>query len=84
MIIKEKDTMWYVKSITDIIILLIFMVCLVGFIGSWFVFIWNKELANVVMGWSVGVGFFNLLILVSCDKEWRRDYRDTEDANKFD
>lgn len=84
MIINQKDTMWYIKSTIEAIMIFIFMACLIGFVVSLFIPIWNKEIANIVMGWSVSIGVFNGFFLVSCDGGWRRDYRDPEDADKFD
>ena len=72
--IKEKNTMWYIKSTCEIAMIFIFIICLIGFISSWFVMIWNKVLSNNIMGWSVCVGLVNLLFLISCDKDWRQDY----------
>ena len=82
--IKEKDIMWYVKSTIDVIVILIFIICLIGFVSSWFVLIWYKDVANIIMAWSLSIGFVNFLFLVSCDKEWRQDYKDTENVDKFE
>jgi uncharacterized membrane protein len=71
---KRKNIMWHIKSICEIAMILIFIVCLMGFIGSLFILIWNRILANNIMGWSVGIGFVNFLFLISCDKDWRQDY----------
>ncbi len=71
---KPKDTRWHIKSIAEIVLILIFIVCLIGFLASWVVMIWNKEIAGHIIGFSVVIGIFNLLVIVSCDKDWRKDY----------
>lgn len=70
----DKDFMYYVKSITEVVMILLFIICLIVFIVSWIVFIWNKEVANIMMGWSMGIGFVNLLSTISWDSRWREDY----------
>lgn len=97
MIVKQKDFMWYAKSTTEAIMLGIGLVCFLGFIvGMIFVFIgipmvWNKPISyqpfpwlNYLLAWSICPGLVNLLIILSCDKEWRQDYRNEEDAENFD
>ena len=80
----NKDIMWYVKSIIEAIMLFIFMACLIGFIASLVImFFCQKEWVNILMGCSVCIGVVNSLFLFSCDKEWRRDYRDEKDANEY-
>jgi len=85
----DKDIMWYVKSIIEAFLILILIVCLIGFVAGVISIIiaipltWGKPLSyypypwlNNVMVWSVCIGFVNFLIMVSCDKEWREDYID--------
>ena len=84
MIIKEKDIMWYLKSIFETTMIIIFMICLIGFIISWVFMIWNKNLANNIMGFSVCIGFVNLLFMMSFDKDWRTEYRDENDSENYD
>ncbi len=97
MVLKQKDTMWHIKTWIEVIQIFIFMVCLIGFVGSFIIMlvsipvIWEKPISyqplpwlNCVMAWSMGIGLPNFLCMLSCDKEWRRDYRDEKDAEKFD
>ena len=79
MIFKKKDIMWYIRTITEAVMIFIFGACLIGFITSWFVMIWNKELSNFIMCYSVVLGLVNFAFILSTDKEWRRDYRDESD-----
>jgi len=70
------DAMWYIRSFFDVVMILIFLICLIGFIASWFVLIWNKEIANIMMGCSFCVGLVNILFLVSSNDGWRVFYED--------
>jgi len=72
----NKDRMWYTKTWVEAIQVLIFMVCLIGFIVSWFVLIWDNEIASTIMGFSVGIGAFNFLAMLSANSRWREDYED--------
>ena len=78
----EKDKMWYVKSICDVIMIAIFMICLIGFVITFVIslsyrIIAGNPIAVVVsntMGWFMGIGLMNFLIMISYDSDWRRDY----------
>ena len=72
----DKDAMWYIKSTLDAIMILIFLSCLIGFILSLLVFFWNKEVSNLMMGFSVCIGLVNILFMISVDDRWREDYID--------
>jgi len=89
--IREKDIMWYIKSTCEIIMMVIFIICLIGFVSSFCVSLFyhmitnnTMKIAHIIMAWSICVGLFNFTILISCDKDWRRDYRDKEDAEEYD
>ena len=85
----DKDKMWYIKTWVEAIQILIFMVCLIGTVVSFvflliaFPMVVGKPISyqpfpwlNTLMAWSVCAGLLNFLIMLSCDKEWRRDYED--------
>ncbi len=97
MIMKQKDTIYHIKTVIEIIHILIALICVIGFVGGFIIvlvfipMIWGKPIGyqplpwlNYVMGWSMGIGLSNFLIMLSCDKEWRRDYRDEEDEERFE
>lgn len=85
---EKKDIEWYVKSIFEAFMIFLMCACLIGFIVSLFLYGWNKEIANIVMGWSVCVGIVNFLFLASWDGGWREDYGSdygyVEHAEKYD
>jgi hypothetical protein len=97
MILKEKNTIWYAKSTIEAIMIGIACICLLGlivgviFMAISFPMILGKPISyhpfpwlNDLMGWSVCIGFINFLFMISWEKDWRRDYRDEEDANDYD
>jgi len=97
MIVKQKDFMYHFQSITEAIQIFIALVCFIGFVvGMLFVFIaipmmWNKPMSyqpfpwlNYVLAWSICPGLVNFVFLISREKEWRRDYRDEEDSDRFE
>lgn len=97
MILRQKDIMWHIKAWSEAIQIFIFLVCLIGFIASFIIMmfdipdVWGKPItyrphswSTDLMGWCMSVGLINFLFLISRDKDWRRDYRDEEDADEFD
>ena len=72
----NKDIMWYIKSTIEVIQILVFLACLIGFISSWFVLIWNKEIANLMIGFSIPIGLVNALFIATSDSRWRESYED--------
>jgi len=78
--------MWYVNSIIEIILTLIFLICLIGFVITFvgIFFLYQKLWLSNIMGWSVGIGIINILFILSYDIDWRRGYRDEEDAKEFE
>ena len=71
-----KDAMWHIKSVFEIICILIMIICIFVFIGSWVALIWSKSVANTMLGSSICFGLLNFVVIISCDKDWRRDYED--------
>jgi len=63
---RQKNIMWYIKSALEIIQIFIFIICFIGFIFT-FITMWfcQESWVNGIMAWSVGIGFINLLFLVS-------------------
>ena len=85
----NKDAMWYIKSTYEAILIFIGTICFIGFVvGMIFVLIsipmvWGKPISyhpfpwlNYVMAWSICLGLVDMLFLLSCDKEWRDDYKE--------
>ena len=84
----NKDWKWKVKSIFEVIVILIAVICFFGFVAGMICvvvlipFVWGTSTINPypwlnhLLAWSICVGLFNLLIILSCDKEWRREYED--------
>jgi len=83
MVFKQKDFMWYLKSIIETTMVVIFMSCLIGFFVSWIIMIWDKNMANNIMGFSVCIGLVNFLFILSFDKDWRTEYQDEKRANEY-
>jgi len=97
MIVKQKDFMWYFQSITEAIQIFIALICFIGFVVGFTIvlvmipFVWGKPIdyqplpwLNYLLAWSICPGLLNMVFLMSRDKEWRRDYRDEENADDFD
>ena len=72
----NKDFMWYAKSALEAVLILIASVCLIGFVISLFMMLFDSKTAAGVMGVSFSVGAINMLFMVSCDKDWRVWYED--------
>ena len=94
---KQKDLMWYIKSVTEAIQIFVFLICAIGFIITFLIMlctlpeVWGKPISynpdsviGDIMGWCVGIGLVNFLFLISRDKDWRRDYRDNDMEDEFD
>ena len=90
------DWKWKVKSICEVIMIAIFMACLAGFLISFvsMIILLPKVIGtsihenlypwlNNLMGWSICVGLVNFLFMISCDKDWRRDYEDHSWAERI-
>ena len=84
MIIKQKDKMWHVKTVCEIIMAAIMILCWIGFAISCLLLATNEDLANNIMGCSVCIGIVNFLVMVSRDNNWRLEYRDTHNAEQYD
>ena len=70
----NKNITYYIKSIFEIVMLVIFFLCLIGFISSFIIMIWNLPLCIYIMGYSVSIGFINFLFMISWDYGWKEDY----------
>jgi len=67
--ITKKNIMWYIKFAFEAIMIFVFIACLIGLLVSLILLLWNKEIANIIMGFSVCIGFVNALLSFSW--EWR-------------
>jgi len=94
MIHKQKDIMWYIKSVLEAIMIFVFIVCLIGFVATLIIMVvgipmvWGKPISyhpfpwfNQLAGWSICIGLINLVVMISYERYWRRDYRDEEDSD---
>ena len=69
----NKDIMYYIKGIYEVIMILTLIICAIGSIFCYIAAVFGYQWP-CVFGWFVGIGFVNLLIMLSVDANWRRDY----------
>jgi len=63
---KNKNILYYLKRIAEIIMIFIFFICLIGFFSSIFM------RAGNLMGYSASIGLLNFLFMAAWEWDWRK------------